>query len=279
MADVTSVHTPIVASRHGTMRSILPWVYYGGLDALLLGIVLGVHKWILPAGAASNLGNNSEAYFFALVLAAWIQYGRARWPAPRAWSVALVLGAAWFLVGLGLGASSLPTRIKTLQEPSLALGLLIPYVTPPRPLPRVIVAGLPIIAIVTIVVGVKVGAPPPGEALGFSNWVISQAETLGFVALVPIALDVVDRGILDRAAVTSTAARRTFYVLLAVVPLGVAALGRAERVGNEFVPLFLNYVARQHETFIAVLIVALYFAVGLGWRGRPVGHVALTGDD
>ena len=117
------------------------------------------------------------------------------------------------------------------------------------------------------------------KALGFSNWVISQAETLGFVGVGPHRVG-------RRPSCTSSTERPSpalppaerSDVLLAVVPLGVAALGRAERVGNEFVPLFLNYVARQHETFIVVLIVAVYFAVGLGWRGRPVGRV-LTGDD
>jgi hypothetical protein len=86
--------------------------------------------------------------------------------------------------------------------------------------------------------------------------------------LVPVGLDLFDRGILQSDAVTSVRARWSWYVALVVIPIGFVALRKAGVhgwAGNRML-----YSQRGLEGFIMAFFIEVYFAVFLGWVGRRV---------
>ncbi len=99
------------------------------------------------------------------------------------------------------------------------------------------------------------------------SWAVTQAEFIGFVVLIPIAFDVVDRGILDPHGSTSPLVRWAWYALLVTEMVVVSALGSSARSGDGVAAGVLDYLGRVHESVIGVLLVQIYFAVGLGRRG------------
>jgi hypothetical protein len=90
---------------------------------------------------------------------------------------------------------------------------------------------------------------------------------VGILVLAPLALDVVDRGILDPAARTSTAARRGWYALLVLAPLAFSVLEYQVGVSG-LAGEAVRYLVRITEAFVCLLLVELYFAVGLRRTGR-----------
>ena len=211
---------------------------------------------ILPGGVATQVGHNSEAYLAALVLAAWIQYVRPRLTgAPREWPATAVVSVALIAIGLGLLASDWPSRFRTLNETCFALALLLPYVQlRRRPSRSVAVA----IAVIILVIVLTTQSTQLGTDL---------AETYGMIMLAPLALDVVDRGILDPDATTSPPARFTWYAAMVITPVVMSVLEYKVEVGG-LVGEFTRYGVRIHEAFIAMLLLGLYFAVALGRTGR-----------
>lgn len=231
-------------------------IFSGGLFLLLVAIASGLTGKVLPPALASKVGYNSEGYLFALVLTPWLYYlvrqpgGRGRIPA------ALVLGILWLAVGLWLLNSSLPSPIKTLNEPALALGVVLPYVAVRRPLarwvPPAIVGGI----LVAIVLGMWAARPDPGARMESDNWVIYLGEGVCLVLLTVIALDLVERWMLDPGAARLDPVWRVlFYAVLVLTPVGVSALGRPTRVGDGWHNMALNYLGRVHEAFVGTLLV------------------------
>lgn len=234
----------------------LPVAFYGVIGSVMLMILFGLHTEWLPGRFAGRLGYNSEGYLFALLLAAWIQYIRP-WLRIDRQVIALCAAFVSFAIGMWLLGSDYPSRVRTLNETVFGLAFVIPYVSLPRPLPR----WAPLLSLPLIVfVGLAVWADT-------NHWVVDQAETLGFIAIAIPAFDLVDRGILDRSAVTSPKLRWGAYGLFLAVPVVVSALGTGRREGGGFVADTLLYVGRIHEAWFGVLLVMLYFAVGLGWTG------------
>ncbi len=93
------------------------------------------------------------------------------------------------------------------------------------------------------------------------------AETLGALLLFPIGFYVIDRGILDPDAVTSSASRRAWYALLLLLPIVMSIL--QYRIGlTGLANDVTRYIVRFHEAFVFLLLVEVFFAVGLGRRGR-----------
>jgi hypothetical protein len=84
--------------------------------------------------------------------------------------------------------------------------------------------------------------------------------------LIPLVLDLVDTAILDPGARTSPKLRGLAYAVMVAIPVTVSALGTEERQGHG-IHLWLSYIGRIHESFIGVLLVALFFAVGLRRTG------------
>jgi len=139
------------------------------------------------------------------------------------WQVTLVAAAACLALALALYTSALPSQFKTLNETFFALSLILPYVTLPRPLRR-----WPPMASVGLLVAVLVGvASSPAQSP-----VVLLAETVAALILVPLAFDVVDRGILEPTARTVSGLRYCWYAVLVVVPLLVVLLGTEARSGG-----------------------------------------------
>lgn len=227
-------------------RWVLYGGFYGGLTALLLVILFGWLPLLVSSGLASRISYNSEAYLFAVVLAAWLQFGLPRLDPARRMPWALAVGAVWIVIGAGLLASDLPSRIRTLNESAFALGVLIPYVTLRRPVNRWFLAVVPLS--IGLVAWSVVWAP--------DSWVIDQAETVGFIVLAILTFDVVDRELLEPRRRTTPGTRFAWYGFLVVEPVVVSALGTELRTGGGALALALEFLGRIHESFVGVLLVA-----------------------
>lgn len=234
------------------------WLFYGGLTLLLLLIVPGLLDMVVPAGVASRLAYNSEGYFFALGLAAWIQFALPRIPQGRRILWALICGAVWAAIGVGLLMSDLPSRVVTLNESAFALAILVPYVTLRRPLPRWVLWAVPALVGLTI------------WAIGWApqSWVIDQAETFGFVVLAMITFDIADRRLLDPTGEVNPRLRIAWYLFMCLEPIVVSLLGTDRRAGAGPISLALEYLGRIHESFVGVLLVALVLHLTANHKGE-----------
>lgn len=249
--------TPTTDTPRGTMRAAAGWLFYSGLALLLTLILTQQLDSLLPTELATRIGYNSEGYALALVLAAWIQFGLPRLVGRGGWLRTLLLTVGTLALAVYLVNSDLPSRFTTLNEAFFALALLVPYVALPRPLRRW-PAPLSVALLLGVVLAVQFGPP--------ESPVILLAETMAVFILAPLAFDVVDRGILDDRAVTSTAVRAAWYGALIAIPLVVVALGTDARTGGG-VHAVLEYIGRVHEAVIGLLLVQLYFAVVLRRTG------------
>lgn len=254
------------------LHNVLVIAFYAGFT-LLLGLILtDTLRDIIPEGIAVRLGYNSEAYLFILVLAAWIQYARPVLEAGsdrRRWGWTLAAAALSAVVSIWLitvDPSDVPYRVKTLNETTVALVAVIPYVMLRRPLPRAVLAVVPLLIAVTIW----------GVVTAPDGWVVDQAESFGFWILAIVAFDAVDRGILDPSARTSARLRWVWYAFLALEPVVVSALGAEARAGGGVMGETLLWLGRVHESFIGILAVSVYFAVIQGRTGRPAAGQSAT---
>lgn len=239
-------------------RRIFTVLYYAGLALVLALILLQLLDDVLGKKLAVHIGHNSEAYLAALVLAAWIQFARPRLAGTRAeWPVAIVVGVVMLVIGIALIQTHLPSRFRTLNEAFIALGILIPYVQARRPVSRVLSYGLPGVVLLLVLV------------VGDRGLVRDLAETATMLILIPIGLDLVDRGILQSDAVTSIRARWTWYAALVLIPIAFVALRKGAHVGG-WAGNRMLYSQRGLEGYIAAFFIEVYFAVFLGWVGRRV---------
>ncbi len=232
-------------------RAILMVLFYGGLAVLMLAIFTGALGAVLPGSMASHISDDSEAYVFALLLGAWIQWGVWRLPYERLVKLGAALGALCGVITVVLLVTDLPGSVKTLNETFFALAVLVPYVSLRRPLgwwPHV----CSIVLLLAIVGGV--GLWPE------SLW-RTLAEGLTIVVLAPWAFDLLDRTILDFRAENQPWMRPTLYGLLIAIPVVVVALGVERRVGHGLVPQTLDYIGRSQESFVGLLLVLVYFAL------------------
>jgi uncharacterized membrane protein len=245
--------------RSATWRTVLTAVFYVVL-AVVLAACLVPFVSVLPHSLATRVAHNSEGYVLALILIPWIQFARPRLAGRRAeWPAAVTVAVACVAVGVLLIASDLPSRIRTLNEGFIAAGLLVPYVQLRRPVPR----ALPV---VVAVIGVLVAV-----VFDHNTEVTDLAEVWGALVLIPLAVDVFDRGILDPDARTSPALRYGWYAALIVVPIGCAVLDFGMHVTGVLYQV-VHYVGRCNEDFVAALLLSLALAVIAGRTGRPAGE-------
>ena len=245
-------------------RSVsLEVIFYGGLVAVITSILVEIFPKFLPGAVADRISQNSEGFVLALIMALWIQFVRPGLPgAPQQWLTTLAAASFCLATGVFLLMTHLPSKYRTLNEAFLAAAILIPYVQIRRPLPSRLPIWLSVACLAVIVIGQRTQA------------ITDLAETLGMLMLAPIGFDVVDRGILDPKARTSTALRYGWYAFLVVAPIlfsvleyGIAfegAIGEATR-----------YAVRIHEAFLFMFLVELYFAVALDETGSSERHRVL----
>ena len=224
------------------------FVFYGGLLLVMAAVFLQLLGDLLPGDLGRSVGFNSEGYTLALLMAAWIQFVRPRLAGSRRewW---LTGGAALLCaaVGLALLASDLPSRFRTLNEAFLAAGLAILYLQPRRPLPR----WLPVLLSGTVLAVILL--------FGQTELLTGIAESLGVILLLPVAVDVFDRRVLEPHARTSPALAYGFYVALAALIAALTLLERLHLGGD--LGATIHYVHRMQESFVCVLLVLGYFAV------------------
>lgn len=233
-------------------------VFYGGLALVLALILLERLDDVIGSKLATHIGHNSETYLAALVLGAWIQFVRPRLAGTRyEWIVAIAVGVILLAIGIALVQTHLPSRFRTLNEAFVAIGLLVPYVQLRRPLPQALTIGVPAVLILLVLVAGDVGV------------VKDQAESVVMLILIPIGLDLVDRGILKSDAVTAVRTRWAWYATLVLVPVLFVALRKGAHVGGWAGDRML-YSQRGLEGYLLAFFLEIYFAVFLGWVGRRV---------
>lgn len=244
-------------------------IFYLAVGALLLGVLFELWSDVLPNALSVRIGHNTEGYILALVVAAWIQFVRARIAGSRAeWIITAIAVLAF--VGLTiylLAGHGVASRFKTLNEGTLAAALLIPYVQLRRPLPRLAAAVAALVIVAVTIVTNK------------SAETTDMAETFGMIILAILGLDVVDRGILDPTAKTSPMLRWCWYGALIVAPVIFSLAEYHWGAGTTGVlGTTVRFLVRITEAFIFALFVEVFFAVGLGRTGAPAraSRVELT---
>lgn len=236
-------------------RRLATWAFYGGLSLLVVLSATGLLPVFVPESLARRIAYNSEAYLFAVGLGSWIQFALPQLEEAKRLPVALWVGAFWAVIGVGLVLSDLPSSVRTLNETALALALLIPYVSLPRPVSRWWLVSLPVM-VVLVVYAVR-WAP--------ESWVIDQAETIGFLFLTVLTIDLVDRALLQPGLDPSPLRRWGWCLVLLLEPVVVSGLGTEIREGYGAAAATLEFLGRVHESFFGVLFVVLALAL---LRGR-----------
>jgi len=233
--------------------------YYLVMSLVLFVLVTKAHGQFLPSGLASQIGHNSEAFLFAIVVSAAIQLRRRlHGPIERA---ALTIGGGLVLIVLGvlLLHTGWRSSLVTLNEPMIGAGLVLLYLTLPRS-PKVALA---VTTATLLFIFVFFDTP----------LVLNQAESLVPLLLAGPALDVFDRTILQPETADTPGLRLTWMALLLVAGVGfalVASWARQDLQGG--FRLSIDYGQRAAEAYWGWLFVHLYFSYWLGrlWRSSGV---------
>ncbi len=238
-----------------TWPARLTIIFYAALIVLILAMMAGLLRLVLPDLIAGRISRNSEGIVLLLILAAWIQFVRPRLAhSARRWPITAAAASACLLVGATLLLTEPANELKTLNETFLAAALLIPYLELPRPLPRWVPVVLTFGLLVVVVAG-------------YSNeFIVLMAEALGALILVPVGLDLIDRGILDPTARTVGWQRAAWYAFLLAGPIVFWVTDNGATV-NGTAGVVLGYAGRTTEAFLCLLALQLYFTVGLGRTG------------
>lgn len=233
-------------------------LFYAVVAGSLALLVTKTHALFLPAGLASQIGHNSEALLFALLVAAQIQYVRPRLLASsRKWLVATTISLAHFLIAYALLQTGWTSSVVTLNEPIVAAGLMMPYLLIPRPFRQAPAVTLAVLTFVVVFFD--------------TTFVLDQAESLVPFMLAPLALDVFDRTILEPDQQDRPLRRGIWMVALVAAGIGfmiAAAWARQDLHGP--VRLGIDYGQRAAEAYWGWLLVHGYFSCWLRQRGaRP----------
>jgi hypothetical protein len=251
--------------RSWTGRQILAALFYVALAVVLAACLVPFAADVLPAGIATKITHNSEGYLIALVLVPWIQFVRDRLSGRRAeWAVTVAVAVVLLAIGIALILTHLPSRFRTLNEAFIAASVLVPYVQVRRPLPRWIPVGL-VLAVVVLTLVLHNNAE-----------VTDLAEVVGALVLVPLTLDLVDRGILEPGARTSAVLRYGWYAVLVIVPVVLSVLESHHDLSGG-AQTAVRFLVRTNEDWICALLVSLQFAVILGRTGRSVEDPRASG--
>jgi hypothetical protein len=227
-------------------------VFFAVMAAVLLVLVTKAQTSFLPEGMATRIGHNSEVFALAILAVAAILARRRRPPVP-AW-VHVAVAAALAAVGLFIFYGPVAPTVKTLNEPVFAGAALWLFVLPRRPLPKVWLASIVLVAVVT---------------LGYNTSLITlQAESIVVLILAPLVLDVTDRRLLDPSAPDLPLLRWVMIALLVLVPVVLIVFLKSEPLPGFFADA-AKYASRGTEGFWGLAIVELYFVVRF-WLERDL---------
>ncbi|WP_418276072.1 hypothetical protein ACNHYB_14600 [Isoptericola jiangsuensis] len=231
-------------------------IFYGVLTVALLALVTKAHALVLPAGLASQVGHNSEALLFALLVCAEVQFFRpwARRTA-RPWFWTVLVAAVMFLAAYLLLHSGWTSTLVTLNEPIFGAALVLLYVMVPRPFRLAPVVSIVVLAFVVVAFDTAL--------------VLDQAESLVPFMLAPLAFDVFDRTILEPEQPDRPSLRVLWIVLLLAVGLTFMLLAPWAREDLQgWLRYGIDYGQRASEAYWGWVLVHVYFGYVLGARWR-----------
>lgn len=237
------------------------------VGALLLIVTKSLPK-LLPHGIATQIGHNSESLLFAVGFCGIAQFAL---PALRAagrsiWPIAVPSAAACFVLGYLLIHSGWRSSIVTLNEAVIAVGFMWLYVAIPRPFRYAPLVAIAVFAFVVIF-------------FDRGSFVLDQAESLVPAMLAPIALDVMDRTILEPELPDNKVPRIAWMVLLVVVAVGLIGAARwARKDLHGPLKVGIDYGQRAAEAYYGWLLVHAYFGFWIGRARGWVGRAARVGE-
>jgi hypothetical protein len=206
---------------------------------------------LLPDGLATQIGHNSEAFLFAILVCGEIQLLRGRLRTPELLMTMAAVGLLLIGAGLALRASDLGQTLTTLNEPILAAGYLLLYLCLPRSRTTAVLTSLITIA---------------GIVLFFhTSFVLNQAESLVPLVLAGPAIDIVDPHMMDPDQETDRRLLIGWMVgllVVAIVLMPMASWARSELHGPALSTI--DYLQRAAEGYWGWLLVHFYFAFWLG---------------
>ncbi len=241
-------------------------IYYIGMIAALLGVLFKEWVNVVPHGIASQIGHNSEGYLAAIIVPAWIQFVRPKLVGKSAeWFLTGVFALAFLALTIVMLNTNWPSQYKTLNESTLAIAILVPYVQFRRPLPRRFAAIATIVLVIATIASVK-------------TWFTTNlAEAVGMVILAVAGLDLIDRGILEPNAVTSTVKRWSWYAFLVIAPIFFGLWEHKWNAGTTgLIGTPVRWIVRINESFIFAIAMNFFFAVLLGRTGSNEAPAVAT---
>src|SRR5680860_588033 len=230
-------------------------IFYALTGLVVIILVTKAQQHVLPGGVATQVGHNSEAFLFALLVSAQIQILR-RVPRGSFRLAGIGLGAVLlFVLGTLLLHSDLAPTLVTLNEPLIGAGFVLLYLGLPRSHATAVSVTVAVVLFVTIFFD--------------TGFVLDQAESLVPLALAGPALDVFDRTILQPELEDAPGLRLLWMALLLVAAIGLifaAHWARQDLHGG--LRLGIDYLQRAAEAYWGWLLVHAFFSYWLGsmWR-------------
>jgi hypothetical protein len=236
-------------------RRVRSAIFYTAMVVALLVLVTKTQQKFLPGGLATQVGHNSEAFLFALLVSAEIQILRTRARTPRLLVGMAICGVVFVVLGLSLREADLPGTLTTLNEPVVGAGFLLFYLCLPRSRTTAVLSAVS----VTICIAV----------LFHTTFVLDQAESLVPLALAGPAIDIFDPRLMGGDSSGKKAWRLIWVMtltLLALVLIPLGAWAREDLSGG--VATTIDYLRRAIEGYWGWVFVHAYFAFWLGaqWR-------------
>lgn len=221
-------------------------VFYAVVVVALLSLVFQVQYLILPEQLGARVGHNSESLGLVLLICLLAQYVRP-W-AERALRLVRTFLVFAVLVGVYLLLHfAVPmTSLSTLDECFSGAAYIWLYMMVPR---RFRVAPVWVVLILAMIV-----------VFFDTEFVLEQAESLVPLLIAPIALDLVDKTILDPDLADRRALRIAWIAVLAAVGVMFMAAAPAARADlNSIMTLAIDYGQRASEAYWAWIMVHAYF--------------------
>lgn len=237
--------------------------------ALLVGATFVIDgpllEGVLPGGVVAWLRRNSEAWVFAslLLIGAWIVPRRLSHPVALVWWASMV--GAFVATGVLGDRLGLSPDVVTLRECFAAMSVLTPYLRLTRrhgPPDR----RTTVVALLVVTVGVLLRSIPAVAGSPVGQVIADHAETLAFLFLGVLMMDVVYRWPTGPDRVLP-GRRVAWFATLAAVPVAVVLI---ERLASGLV--LFPFSTQVTEAFLGVLLVSAWAEITLHLAVAPPGR-------